>query len=280
MPAPIIDFHVHMLTHDPPCYEAMDIMADKLSSKAEYDAYIKAYADPDFFVDMMKQNGLDYAVILAEYIPLCFGEISNETVAHFCARHQELIPFCSFNPYLHDNLGQRLQRLCEEYDFKGIKLYPSYNHFYANDKKLYSLYEKAQEMRLPVLLHTGSSVITNTKLKYGNPIYLDDVAVDFPDLSLVMAHGGRGPWYKEAMTLVRLHKNMYIDLTGLPVLKLLQFFPEMERFAHKFIFGTDWPQVVIKDSISKYHQLGMSQKAVDMILGGNAARLLNIGLND
>jgi len=67
------------------------------------------------------------------------------------------------------------------------------------------------------------------------------VAVDFSELKIVMAHGGRAPWYEESMTMVRLHKNVYIDVAGLPPQKLLEYFPDMERFAHKFVFGTDWP---------------------------------------
>jgi len=78
------------------------------------------------------------------------------------------------------------------------------------------------------------------------------------------------------MTMVRLHKNVYIDTTGLPVNKLPQYFPDIDRFADKFIFGTDWPQVVIKESLAKYSQIGLSDLSREKILGGNAARLLNL----
>ena len=80
------------------------------------------------------------------------------------------------------------------------------------------------------------------------------------------------------MTMIRLHKNVYIDVTGLPVRKLPGYFPEMERFSHKFIFGTDWPQISPKKSIATFHELGLSEKALDSILGGNAARILGMAV--
>jgi predicted TIM-barrel fold metal-dependent hydrolase len=272
----IIDFHVHMINHDPLAYEMMDIIAEPASSREEFAAYVRRHSDPDFFADMIKSAGADYCVVLAEYIPLSYGDISNKTVAEFCARRKELIPFCSFNPHLHDRLGRRLRALCRDYPFKGIKLLPSYNHFYPQTNKLYPLYEAAEELNLPVMLHTGSSVIANTRIKYANPLFLDDIASEFPDLKIVLSHGGRGPWYAEALTMIRLHKNVYIDLTGLPIRKLPQLFPDLERFSHKFVFGTDWPQMIIKDSIAKFRQLELAPEALQRILGQNAARLLNL----
>jgi hypothetical protein len=90
---------------------------------------------------------------------------------------------------------------------------------------MYPLYAVAQRLNIVVLFHTGSSVFENTLIKYGNSICFGDLAVDFPRLKLVMAHGGRGAWYDE--------------VSGLPPQKLLEYFPEMERFSHKFIFGSD-----------------------------------------
>jgi predicted TIM-barrel fold metal-dependent hydrolase len=131
-------------------------------------------------------------------------------------------------------------------------------------------------MGIPVLFHTGSSVFRHARIKYGNPLFFDDVAQDFPRLNIILAHGGRGPWYDEAMTMVRLHRNVSIDVTGLPVRKLPQYFPDIDRFSDSFLFGTDWPQVVIKDSIAKFSAIGLSGNSREKILGGNAARLLRL----
>jgi hypothetical protein len=141
---------------------------------------------------------------------------------------------------------------------------------------MYPLYAVAERLGIPVHFHTGSSIFANCRLKYGNPIYFDDVAVDFPNMKIIMAHGGRGPWYNEAFTLVRLHKNVYIDVAGLPPQKLLEFFPDMGRFAHKFIFGTDWPAVDVKKNADIIRSLKISQEAISKILGENARQLLGL----
>ena len=78
------------------------------------------------------------------------------------------------------------------------------------------------------------------------------------------------------MTVARLHDNVFIDLTGLPVRKLPGYFPELERFSHKFLFGTDWPQIEPGKSLAAFAALGLSEKALDAILGGNAMRILHM----
>ena len=269
---PVIDFHMHLLCYPSPVFAYMDIMP--VRDREQYLAFVEHYSHPGNFVKLLEENGVDYGVLLAEYVPLGYGSISNETVGAFCADHPQLLPFCTINPYLHDNPAAYLRRLCAEYDFRGIKLYPTYNHYYPQEARLYPVYAFAEEMGLPILFHTGSSTIRNTRIKYGNPVFWDDIAVDFPGLKIVLAHGGRGPWYKEAMTMVALHENVYIDISGLPVRKLPDYYPELARLAHKFVFGTDWPQVTIKDSIARLRNLDLPRAAQENILGNNAARLL------
>ena len=91
-----------------------------------------------------------------------------------------------------------------------------------------------------------------------------------------MAHGGRGPWYDLALTLVRLHENVYIEVSGLPPKKLLEYFPDMERFSHKFIFGSDWPAVDVKKNIVRIRELKMSDGELSNILGENGRKVLGI----
>ena len=273
----IIDFHVHLALYKPQSVSLDALMVSTYGSMEKFLEFAHKYDDPNNYVQLLRDEGVDYAIILAEYAPLTTGIASHEQVRDFCKGHKELIPFCTVNPFDDPNPTATVRRLHAE-GFKGIKLYPTYNHFYVNEAKMYPVYAVATELNMPVLIHTGSSVFQNARMKYGNPIFVDDVAVDFPDLTLVMAHGGRGPWYEEAMTMIRLHKNVYIDVTGLPVRKLPGYFPEMERFSHKFIFGTDWPQISPKKSLATFHELGLSEKALDSILGGNAARILGMAV--
>ena len=277
MPSPIIDFHIHMLGQDPPIYSMIGILAYPVSTHEEYDKLNTDFSTPESMVNMLREEGADYGVILADYAPLVGGEeTSNEVVGEFCSGHPELVPFCSANPYLHGDTGKFITEACKKYPFKGVKLLPTYNHYYPEDRRMYPLYAAAQEIGIPVMFHTGSSVLPNTRIKYGNPIFMDALALDFPELKIILSHGGRGPWYKEAMYMIQRHEHVYIDATGLPVRKLPEYFPGLEHYAGKFVFGTDWPQVRVKHAVPKYGQLGLSDEALAKILGGNAAKLLGL----
>ena len=226
----------------------------------------------------MTECGIDYAVVLAELAPITTGISSNEYVAEFCSKSPRLIPFASINPYTCPKPAEELERLVHEYGFKGLKLYPTYQYYYPNDAFMYPVYAKAQELGLPVSIHLGSSVFAGSRLKYGDPIYIDDVAVDFSELPLLMCHCGRPFWYDKAFGLARLHSNVYMEVSGLPPHKLPTYFPELERMAHKVIYGSDWPGVTtIKENIQGVKSLEISQEAKLQILGKNGARLLKIG---
>jgi len=273
----VIDFHVHLAEYENMSESAIDFGVQAYASREEYLAYCRLYRNPYNFIGLMDKNGVDYAVILAEYSPLTTGTATNEKVAEFCRGNPRLIPFCSLNPSLHQDLDQMLHDLCLNYGFKGLKLYPTYNFFYPNEESMYPVYAEAEKLGIPVLFHTGSSIFRNSRIKYGNPLFLDDVAVDFPDLKIIMAHGGRGPWYEEAMTMVRLHPNVFIDVAGLPPARLIDLFPALDRFADKFVFGSDWPAVNVQKNIEMIKTLGISIAAKEKILGGNARDLLAIG---
>jgi predicted TIM-barrel fold metal-dependent hydrolase len=157
----------------------------------------------------------------------------------------------------------------------GIKLYPSYGYFYPNDRSLYPVYEIAQEQQLPILIHTGSSIFLGSKIKYADPIHLDDVATDFPDLPILMAHSGRGLWYNKAFFLSMLHPNLYLEISGLPPKNLLKYFPELERNIDKVVYGSDWPGIqTISQNIEAIQKLPLAQESKEKILYRNAALIL------
>ncbi len=108
-------------------------------------------------------------------------------------------------------------------------------------------------------------------------MHLDDVAVDFPDLNVLLVHGGRGFWYDRAEFLVQLHDNLYLEISGLPPRRLLDYFPNLERIHRKVVFGSDWPgNPGIRSNTEALRQLPLSAAAKAAILGGNAARLLGL----
>jgi hypothetical protein len=242
-------------------------------------AFSAAFSRPERFIQLMDEHGVDYACILAEIAPITSGLATNEYVRDFCAASARLIPIATVNPFLHHEPARLLERLVREEDFRGLKLYPTYAQFYPNDRMLYPVYARAEALGIPVQVHTGSSVFRGSRLKYGDPLFLDDVAVDFPDLTLLITHGGRPFWYDRAVALCRLHSNVFIDLAGLPPQRLLDYFPELPRLPGKFIFGSDWPGVPkgIAANIAAIRALPISDEAKASILGETAARLYRIG---
>lgn len=270
-----IDFHVHLALYSE--YRPWVTEWIKQSHPEGFEEFINRYNNPDEFEELLTDEGVDYACILAELSPVTTGLCTNKQVQEFCKGRKRLIPFCDLNPHLYTDLGSELRNKVESEGFRGVKLYPTYQQYYLNDSRMYPLYSSAQELGIPVLIHTGSSVFKGARLKYGDPLHLDDVATDFPSLNLVMAHSGRGFWYDRAFFLSKLHANVYMEVSGLPPAKLLTYFPELAGNTDKVIFGSDWPGMSqIRRNMDTIASLSLPPEGVDNILGGNAAKLLHL----
>jgi len=276
---PVVDFHIHCYDFPieaPPSFvEFMD--REMARAYGSFAKFVERYTTGEAYERVLDEAGVDYGVILAELAPITSAIASNETVERLCKGHPRLIPFASINPYLVENPARELERLVQERGFRGLKLYPTYSYFYPNDPMLYPVYAKAQELRVPVKWHTGTSAFPASRLKYGDPIHIDDVAVDFPDLVAIITHSGRPLWYDTAYTLARMRKNVYMEIAGLPPKKLLEYFPDLERISDKVLFGSDWPSVpTMRGNVEALRTLPLSTQANERILGGNAARLLGL----
>ena len=209
----------------------------------------------------------------------------NEEIAEVAAANPDvLVPFASVDP----NKGTAVadaRRLIRDHGVRGFKLHPNLQAFYPNDRAQYPLYEAIAEAGLPVLFHTGHSGIGagvpgggGIRLKYSNPMYVDDVAVDFPELKIVLAHPSF-PWQDEAIS-VALHKHqVYIDLSGWSP----KYFPEqLVRYANtllrdRVLFGSDYPLITPDRWLADFEQAPFRDEVRPLILKENAARLLGLG---
>lgn len=273
----VIDFHLHMTTYENLKPWVRDYYRQNLMN-GDTGVDLEKYSSPKEMDNFLKEIGVDYGVMLAETSPITTGISTTESVVEFCRGSERIIPFATVNPFLVANPAKQLEGYVRDLGCKGLKLYPPYQHYYPNDRIMYPVYAKAVELGIPVVFHTGSSVFAGSRLKYGDPLLLDDVAVDFPDMKIIMAHSGRGFWYDRAFFLSRLHKNIYMEISGLPPQNLLSYFPELERNADKVIYGSDWPGMpYIKRNIEIVKSLPISEETKGKILGGNAARILGIG---
>lgn len=269
----VIDFHIHIGLKE----HWHDWVHDyQKASRTEFYERYEELTDPDRFALYLENQGIEKAVILPEISPNTTGVVPNEYVFEFCRGRSVYVPFCTLNPSLGEKPEEEFRKHLRN-GARGIKLYPSYNHFYPNDPALYPVYAIAQEERLPVLVHTGSSIFPGAKMKYAAPLHLDDVAADFPHLPLVMAHGGRGLWYSDAFFLSRIHPHLYLEISGLPPKNLLKYFPDLEKNVDKIIYGSDWPSVpTIATNIIAVRELPLAEESKRKILYENAARILRL----
>ena len=273
----VIDFHLHMAIYEDLKPWVVDFYRQNYAKDDPFED-LKKYSSPKEMDEFLEEIGIDYGIMLPETSPVTTGTATTEYVVEFCRGSRRIIPFATVNPFLTANPAKQLEHYVRDLGCKGLKLYPSYQSFYPNDHVLYPVYAKAEELGIPVVFHTGSSVFKGSRLKYGDPLPLDDVAVDFPDLTIIMAHSGRGFWYDRAFFLSRLHKNIYMEIAGLPPQNLLSYFPEFERNADKIIYGSDWPGMPhIKRNVDLIKDLDLKEETKEKILGGNAARILGIG---
>lgn len=282
----IIDFHIHLSRPEHSHPWVLDWIRENIPG--DMDSFVESILSPQGLRKYLQSNGIDWAVGLAEISPITSGWASNEYVAKICDEANalpdptngprgRLIPFASINPYISNDLAIEMEHLAKDLKFQGLKVYPVYQHHYPNDTRMYPLYAKLQELGLPMLVHTGSSVFKGARIKYGDPLLLDDVAIDFPQLTIVMAHSGRPFWYEQAFWMARRHENVHMEISGLPAKRLLEYFPRMEEIAHKVVYGSDWPgNPDLIRNVEAIMALPLSDQAKQAILFDNAARILGI----
>jgi predicted TIM-barrel fold metal-dependent hydrolase len=212
--------------------------------------------------------------------------ISNEEIAVSAAEHADvLIPFASIDPAKGPRGAQEVRRLAESFGVRGFKFHPSLQGFFPNDRAAYPLYEVMEGLGLPAIFHTGQTGIGarvrgggGVHLKYSNPVHLDDVAVDFPDLRIVMAHPSF-PWQDEALAVATHKPNVYIDLSGWSP---RYFPPQLIQYANtllkdKVLFGSDYPLLTPDRWLADFDGLDIRTDVRPRILKLNAMRLLGLG---
>jgi predicted TIM-barrel fold metal-dependent hydrolase len=211
--------------------------------------------------------------------------IPNDEIAEAAAANADMmIAFGSVDPHKGKMGVREVRRLIEDVKIKGFKFHPTCQGFYPNDPMAYPFYELMNHYHLPVIFHSGHSGVGTglrggggLRLKYSNPIHLDDVAADFPDMKIVIAHPS-WPWQDEALS-VCLHKpNVYIDLSGWSP---KYFAPQLVQYAntllkHKMLFGSDYPLITPDRWMKDFAEAGFRPEVHSLILKENSARLLGL----
>jgi predicted TIM-barrel fold metal-dependent hydrolase len=211
--------------------------------------------------------------------------LSNEEIARAAGEHADvLVPFGSIDPARGAAGIREARRLVTDHGVRGFKFHPSIQAFEPHDRRHYPLWAELESLGVPALFHTGQTGIGSglpggrgIKLRYSDPMLLDDVAADFPGLTIVMAHPSV-PWQDAAISVATHKANVYIDLSGWSP---KYFPPQLVKAAngllkHKVLFGSDYPLLTPERWIRDFQQLEIKDDVRPLIMKANAARVLGL----
>lgn len=282
----VTDVHIHMQPFETFRAGTLALMR---KGRPDFDVIMAMSRDPAAFLAYLDSVGVERAALINYPSPdiMGFGEETNEFVTRYVqAAPDRLIAVGGVHPRLNKDVAGSIERLADA-GIRALKLHPPHQAIRPEQylepgpvgESLAALYATASKRRLPVIIHTGTSIFPGARSRYGDPMGIDDIAVDHPDLSIVMAHGGRPLWSDSCFFLMRRHRNCWLDLSGMPPKNLPQYFPRLSEIADRALFGTDWPSPGVRDvgaNIDAFLALPddyLTPEAKRGILGGNALKL-------
>jgi len=278
----VTDCHVHIN----PLWE-MRPDAARLLSQVE-PSVSRYLTDPKEFLQYLDRSGVERAVLINYVAPEVIGytEAANTFVSEYVrADPERLIAVGGIRPD-HPDPEREIVHLVEDLGIRALKLHPPHQLFRPNAyvdgelPGLRALYDACSRHRLPVIFHTGTSIFPRARNRFADPIFVDDIASDFPDLTIVLAHGGRPIWMETAMFLARRFPNVWLEVSGMPPARVLDYFPQLSRFVDKVLFGTDWPGPGVRDigaNVEAFRALPLSPADQRRILEENPLRVFPRG---
>lgn len=234
----------------------------------------------------MRKNGVDYALVLTSFKVTPNRPATSEVVERVRDRKDlSVVAGISYLNYKERDLREVADYLREGV-VKGLKLYPGYEPFYPHDKRCQVLYELAMEFDVPVMIHSGDTYSPTGKVRYSHPLHIDDVAVDFPDLKIVICHIGN-PWIRDCMEVVYKNKNVHADISGLVLgdfsdrfeQYMLNQVREMVLYAGEpkyLLYGTDWPICTMESYLKFVRTLDLTEEERELVMWKNAAQLFKL----
>ncbi|HYX68680.1 MAG TPA: amidohydrolase family protein [Terriglobales bacterium] len=273
----ITDCHIHIAPMEQFKPSAMAAMEKE---RRNWPQILEFCRSPKAFLKHLDKVGVERAVLINYVAPEVIGftpEVNPWIAKYVSEDPKRLIACGSLHPRHTQNVLADMEQIVR-LGIRMIKVHPPHQLLYPNDylngvKELEILYRAAEANGIPVMVHTGTSIFPGARNKFGDPIYVDDVAVDFPKLKILLAHGGRPLWMHTAFFLVRRHPNVYLDISGIPPKALLKYFPRLEEIAEKTLFGTDWPGPGVPDmqkNLADFRALPLSAAAQEQILSKTA----------
>ena len=281
--AKVIDFRVRV---PPALCPAIDVPE---ASSSQYESVLNTgekYAQAQTLEQLltaMDNNGVDHAVMHAEHELGDPADALNRTVADIVAKHPSRFTGIGTITLKDFTIKKALRQIdeCAEMGMIGLSLEPAFFGMHLNEKKLYPIYAKAMEKNLLVALHTGINYTTNCSMGGENPMLLDELACDFPDLTIVASHGG-WPWIPEMVAVARKHPQVYIEFGGIaPKYIAAQGggWEMMHRFMNsvlknQILYGTDCPTMDHQRTLAEWREMNLKPAVLENLLANNARSLI------
>ena len=281
--AKIIDFRVRV---PPALFPAIDTPQENISQYNAVLNTVEKYAAVqtlDDLLQLMDGQGVDHAVMHAEHKLGDVADELNRIVADVVAQHPDRFTGIGTISLAGFTIKKALDQIaaCAEMGMIGLSIEPAFFGLHLNEKKLYPIYAKAMEKNLLVALHTGINYTTHQPMAGENPMLLDEIACDFPDLTLVASHGG-WPWIAEMVAVARKHPNVFMEFGGLApkyIGAAGSGWEMMYRFMNsvlkdQVLYGTDWPTMDHQRTLNEWHDLALKPEVLKRLMAGNAKALI------
>jgi uncharacterized protein len=274
----VFDAHIHVQPWEMVKPEVLAMIDDASHANAK-----EVLSSPDNLLRHLDAEGVERACCINYVSPdvMGFTREVNDWIANFTSAHRDrLVAVGSVNPLHELNVRDEIRRVLD-LGIGLIKIHPPHQLFSPNAYRgelwqLSEIYRECEERGVPVMFHTGTSVFPKARNVFADPMPVDDVAIDFPRLNIILAHAGRPLYGETALFLARRHPNVNLDISGIPPKSLLKYFPRVATVADKVLWGTDWPSpgvVSMRRNVDEFLALGLGKEVEGRILWGNANRL-------
>ena len=274
----VFDVHVHVQPWQMLNPDVLPMIDDPSHAGAK-----RILESPENVLRFFDAEGIERACCINYVSPdvMGFTREVNDWIADFTrARRDRLLPVGSVNPLHELNVRDEIRRVLD-LGMRMIKIHPPHQLFAPNAYRgelwqLAEVYRECEARGVPVMFHTGTSVFPRARNVYADPMPVDDVAIDFPRLPIILAHAGRPLYGETAFFLARRHPNVHLDVSGIPPKALLRYVPRLPQIADKVLWGTDWPApgvVSPRKNVEEFRALGLGEAIERQVLSENAARL-------
>lgn len=274
----VFDIHLHIQPWSMVNADALAMIDDPSHAGAK-----EILSSPDSVLRFLDENDVERACCINYVSPdvMGFGREVNDWVAKFTRDHRDrLLPVGSVNPLHETDVRSEITRVLD-LGIRMIKIHPPHQLFSPNSYRdalpqLAEVYRACEERRVPVMFHTGTSVFPRARNVFADPMPIDDVANDFPALRIILAHVGRPLYGETAFFLARRHRNVHLEISGIPPKSLPRYVPRLEALADKVLWGTDWPSMGVtslRKNVDDFRALGYPEAVQRKVLWDNAAAL-------